>query len=176
MAKYSRLTTISTSLILACAAGTVSADFPKTEFGMEHCLQAALVEKNGGIVKVELKTENGVPTYEYDIETSDGKAWDIECNTQTGKISEIEQEVKSADDPLFKSKVKVDEKTARQTALNAHPGNIIEVEYEVEPDGSASYEFDIKTKENTEIKLEIDATTGKIVEDNVEIYQIGSEE
>lgn len=166
---------LAAAFVLSGTMSAAYAQYPKTEFGMEHCLHAALTEKNGGVVKVELKIENGVPTYEFDIETPDGKAWDIECNTKTGKISEIEQEVKNADDPLFKAKLKVSEADARKTALAAHPGEIVEVEYEIEPDGAASYEFDIKGKDGKEMKVEVDATSGKIVEANSEVYQIGQE-
>jgi len=166
---------LAAALLLGGSIGVANAQYPKTEFGMEHCLHAALAEKNGGVVKVELKMENGIPTYEFDIETPDGKAWDIECNTQTGKISEIEQEVKNADDPLFKAKLKVNEEQARKTALAAYPGEIVEVEYEIEPDGAASYEFDIKDKDGKEMKVEVDAATGKIVEANNELYQVGKE-
>lgn len=166
---------LAAAIVLTGAMGTANAEYPKTDFSIEQCLQAALAEKNGGVVKVELKTENGVPTYEFDIETPDGKAWDIECDTKTGKISEIEQEVNNADDPLFKAKLKVSEADARKTALAAYPGDIVEVEYEIEPDGAASYEFDIKGKDGKEMKVEVDATSGKIVEANAEVYQIGKE-
>lgn len=162
-------------LLLGGSIGVAHAQYPQTGFGMEHCLHAALTEKNGGVVKVELKIENSIPTYEFDIETPDGKAWDIECNTQTGKIGEIEQEVNSADDPLFKAKLKVNEDQARKTALAAYPGEIVEVEYEIEADGAASYEFDIKDKDGKEMKVEVDAATGKIVEANSELYQVGKE-
>ena len=150
-------------------------EFPKTKVSIEKCVQAALKVKPGTIVKSELKIEKKVPMYEFDIESADGKAWDVECDANTGKIVEVEEEVKSADDAQFKAKTKVSEADARKTALDAYPGEIIEVEYEIEPDGAASYEFDIKTKDGKEMKVEVDATSGKIVEANSEVYQIGKE-
>jgi len=164
-----------TGLMFAACFGAANAEYPKTKFSIEHCLHAALAAKDGGVVKTELKIENNVPTYEFDIESADGKAWDIECNTETGKITEIEQEVKNADDPLFKGKQTVSEKEARKIALAVHEGDIVEVEYEIEEDGAASYEFDIKTKAGKEMKVEVDASSGKMVEANVEVYQIGIE-
>lgn len=160
--------------------GTVSADskeikFPKTKASIQSCIPAALKEHDGKVVKVEFKTEKNEPVYEFDIESADGKAWDIECSGKTGKVIEVEQEVKDAEDALFKAKVKVSEADARQTALNAHAGEIVEVEYEIEPDGAASYEFDIVDKDGKERKVEVDATSGKIVEDNEETFQIGHE-
>ena len=156
---------------------TFAADFkmPKTKVTLETCMKAALAEKSGTVVKVEFKIERGTPIYEFDIESKDGKAWDIECDANTGKISEVEQEVRSVDDPLFKAKMKVSEAEARKIALKKYPGEIKEVEYEIEPNGDASYEFDIVTKDGKEMKVEVDAATGKIVEESEEIYQIGRE-
>ena len=62
--------------------------FPKTKVSIEKCVQAALKLKPGTIVKSELKVEKKVPVYEFDIESTDGKAWDIECDALTGKIIE----------------------------------------------------------------------------------------
>lgn len=163
------------ALVLVGGINVAHAEYPKTKFSMEHCLHAALAEKNGGVVKVELKIEDKIPTYEFDIETSGGKVWDIECNTEMGKITEIEQEVASIEHPLFKAKMKIGIEEARKIALAAHPGDVVELEYEIEPNGDASYEFDIKTKDGKEMKVEVDAATGKIVEANSEIYQIGRE-
>jgi uncharacterized membrane protein YkoI len=160
----------------ASAAQPLTAQqFPKTKVGLEQCLQAALAVQAGTVVKLEMKMEGGVPTYEFDIESPDGRAWDIECDAHTGKVTEVEEEVASAAAPGFASKVKVAEEQARQTALARHPGEIIEVEYEIEPDGAASYEFDVLGPDGREHKVEVDATTGQIVEDNEEIFQIGKE-
>lgn len=165
------------ALALAVTSSLAFADhhFPKGKVSLETCLEAALKTKPGTVVKVEYKLEGKTPVYEFDIESSDNTAWDVECDANTGKIVEVEQEVDSADHPLFKAKQKVSEADARKTALAAHPGEIIEVEYEIEENGAASYEFDIKTKDGKEFKVEVDATTGKIVESHQEFYQIGKE-
>lgn len=148
---------------------------PKTKVSLETCMKAALATQKGVVVKVELKIEKGTPIYEFDIESKDGKAWDIECDANTGKIVEVEREVRNVEDPAFKSKMKVGEAEAKSIALKAYPGEIKEIEYEIEPNGDASYEFDIITKDGKEMKVEVDATTGKIVEANEELYQIGKE-
>lgn len=138
------------------------------------CVEKALAKHNGKIVKLEYKMEQKTPIYEFDIETEDGKAWEVECNVKTAEITEIEEEV-AVDDPRFVSKAKFTEEQARATALAAHPGRIVEVEYELESDGKASYEIDILQADNDEVKVEVDATTGKIVEVSYEGYQIGQE-
>ena len=136
---------------------------PKAYDSLGKCVKAALSKHEGKIVKLEMKSEQKVAMYEFDIESADGSAWDIECNVKTGKVTEVEQEVK-ADDAKFVALAKVTEADAKATALAAHPGNLVETEYELEPNGKASYEFDIEEADGEEIKVEVDAGTGKIVE------------
>jgi uncharacterized membrane protein YkoI len=142
----------------------------------EKCMEAALEERPGNIIKVEFKNEEGAHMYEFDIRGTDGADWDVECNAHRGLISEVEREVENVNHPLFKAKMKINEADARKVALAIYPGVITEVEYEIEPNGAASYEFDIDTKiAGQEMKVEVDATSGEIVEANRELWQIGLE-
>ena len=143
---------------------------PKTKISLEAAQKTALAARPGKVVKVELKREKGQLIYEFDIE-GEGKAWDVEVNATTGKVNEIEQEVSSADDPLFKAKAKVSLEAAQKIALKKYPGTIKETEYEIEANGDASYEFDIVMKNGKKMKVEVDAATGKIVESSPEIWQ-----
>jgi uncharacterized membrane protein YkoI len=162
-------------LALAADASAKSFKMIKTQVSQETCLQAALAKLDGEAVKLELKRERGMPVYEIEI-AGKGRTMEFECDANTGKIIEEEQEVGSPDDPLFKSKAKVSLGEAVKTALKAHPGKIVETEFEIEANGDASYEFDIETDDGREVKLEVDAATGRIVEnDEEEIYQIGRE-
>lgn len=147
---------------------------PKTKISLEQCEKTVLGKFPGKVVKVELKREHGTPVFEFDVQGAD-KAWDIECNAKTGKITEEEQEVANAEDPLFKAKAKLSADEAKAIALKKFPGEVVETEYEIESNGAASYEFDIKTKKGKEMKVEVDATSGKIVEANQELWQRGSE-
>lgn len=173
-----RSTLIVTALSFALASNSVIAGHetinPKAFDSLGKCVKAVLSKHDGKIVKLEMKSEQKTAIYEFDVESSDGTAWDIECNVKTGKVTEVEQEVK-ADDAKFKAQTKVTEADAKATALAAHPGTVAEVEYELESDGKASYEFDITEADGEEIKVEVDATTGKIVETSYEVYQIGQE-
>ena len=100
---------------------------------------------------------------------------DSECDANKGKITEKEQGVSNADNPLFKEKPKFTLDQAKEIALKAAPAEVVEVKYEIESNGNASYEFDIKTDKG-EVKLEVDATSEKVIEDKQsEIYQIGKE-
>jgi uncharacterized membrane protein YkoI len=170
--------TLSAAVLTAAFAASAMAEHgemkPKSFDSLGKCVKAALSKHDGKIVKLEMKSEKKTAIYEFDIESADGTAWDIECNVQTSKVTEIEQEV-SADDAKFVALAKVSEADAKATALAAHPGNVVETEYELEPNGKASYEFDIQEADGEEIKVEVDAGTGKIVEVSYEVYQIGKE-
>ena len=170
--------TLIAALVAATFSGAAFADHatikPKDFDSLGKCVKAALSKHDGKIVKVEMKSEKKTPVYEFDIESADGTAWDVECDVKTSKIIEIEQEVK-VDDAKFKAVAKVSEADAKAIALKAHPGTIVETEYELEEDGKASYEFDILEADKEEIKVEVDAATGKIVEVDYEVYQVGQE-
>lgn len=146
---------------------------PKSFDSLGKCVVAALAKHDGKIVEVEMKSERKTAVYVFEVEGTDG-TWDIECNIKTGKITEVEQEVK-ADDEKFTSLAKVSEADAQATAMAAYPGKLVEVDYELEPNGKASYEFDIEEADGEEIEVEVDATTGKIVEVGYEVYQIGQD-
>jgi uncharacterized membrane protein YkoI len=166
------------ALVMALFSNTLLANHdgfkPKSYDSLGKCVKAALSKHDGKIVKVEYKSESKTGVYEFDVQTADGMAWDIECNAKTGKVTEVEEEVK-ADDARFIAVAKVSEADAKATALAKHPGEVVEVEYELEADGKGSYEFDILEADHEEVKVEVDATTGKIVEVSYENYQIGQE-
>jgi uncharacterized membrane protein YkoI len=160
--------------IFGCGSALAIDGFPKPKTGFETCLTAALKAKPGTVVKVELKTEKGIPIYEFDIER-DGKAWDVECDGHTGKVTEIEEEVAGPDAPAFKAKAKISVDEAKKIATTKYPGEVIEIEYEIQSNGDAAYEFDIVGKDGKEWKVEVDAASGKIIEANQEFAQIGRE-
>lgn len=158
-------TVIASALVLAPFAA-------QAHDSVSACAAAALKVHAGKIVKMEIKTEDKATVYEFDIQKADGTAWDIECNAESGKITEVEQEV-APTDAKWTAKAKVAEADAKATALKAFPGTVVETEYEIEPNGSASYEFDIKGADGKEYKVEVDATTGKVVESSIESSQVG---
>lgn len=145
--------------------------------GLHGCLKAASAIKDGYYAKVEYltMTQHGVAAYEIEIHDKDNVEWELMCNSATGNITEIEREVESAQDPLFKKHMKVDKETAGKTALELYPGKLVHTEYEIEANGDASYEFDIYDHPGTTYKVEVDAATGKIVEMAIEKWDIGRE-
>jgi len=160
-------TTLAAALALAFAPGLANAHDE-----LAACAKAALKLHPGKIVKLEVKSENKATVYEFDIQKTDGSSWDIECQADGAKITEVEEEV-SPTDPRWTAKAKISEADAKAAALKARPGKVIEVEYEIEPDGALSYEFDILGKDGKEYKVEVDAVTGKVVETSEELVQIG---
>lgn len=173
-----RISLAVTALALSFTSSVAFADHagfkPMPYDSLGKCVQKALGKHDGEIVKLEYQVEDKMPIYEFDIETADGKAWEVECSVKTGEITEVEEEVEF-DDPRFSSQAKVSIEKARAIALAKYPGRIVEVEYELESDGKASYEIDILEADKEEIKVEVDAATGKIVEVGYESYQIGEE-
>lgn len=173
--KFAKSMLLAAPVILAATTAALAEGAPpKTKVSLEQCEKTVLDKHPGKVIKVELKKEKGVPTFEFDVQGAD-KTWDVECSGSTGMITEVEEEVANADAPAFKAKAKVSLEQAQKIALKKYPGEIVETEYEIEPDGAASYEFDIKTKSGKEMKVEVDATSGKIVEANEEIWQRGTE-
>ncbi|MGH8119726.1 MAG: PepSY domain-containing protein [Gammaproteobacteria bacterium] len=144
---------------------------------LNDCLKAASAIKDGFYAKVEYlsMTQKGVKTYEIEIHDKNGIEWELMCDTTTGNIYEVEREVDSPDDPLFKKHMKVDKEAAGKTALELYPGKLVHTEYEIEANGDASYEFDIYDRPGTTYKVEVDAASGAIVEVAIEKWDIGRE-
>ena len=170
-------TSLITMLSLAFLSQPVLAGHGHGDGGLHKCLKAASKIKQGYYGKLEYLTltEKGVKTYEIEVNDDNGVEWELMCDKSNGNIYEIEREVESTSDPLFKNKMKVDEKTAAQTALSLYPGRIVHTEYEIEANGDASYEFDIYEKPGVTYKIEVNATTGEISEVNIEKWDIGRE-
>jgi uncharacterized membrane protein YkoI len=165
---------VGVSLLLPGVVSAADFKMPTTKYRMETCMQQVFKKYPGKVIRVELKLEDNVPIYEFDVETEDGKAWDIECDALTAKIVEIEEEVQ-ATETRFSALASVREDEARRTAVNKFPGEITAVEYELEPNGSASYEFAIRQEDGTFHKVEVDAKSGEIVEAHSRVYEIGTE-
>jgi uncharacterized membrane protein YkoI len=117
----------------------------------------------------------GKPFYEFEIKDGKNVEWEFMCNAKTGKITETESEVSSAEIEAFKKNSKVTEKQAIDIGLKAYPGIVQEVEYEIEENGDASYEIDIINDKGEETKDEVNAANGKIIEVSKEEWEVGEE-
>ncbi|MEM1143682.1 MAG: PepSY domain-containing protein [Pseudomonadota bacterium] len=144
---------------------------------LQQCLDAAQKIQPGDFIKLEYldPSAEGGAAYEIELSTTSGREWEFMCDVATGQIFEMEQEVDSADHPLFAGKAKVSLDAAKATVLSLYDGKIEEVEYEIEANGDVSYEMDVVDGNGTEFKVEVDAATGAIIEVAVEQWEIGEE-
>lgn len=144
---------------------------------LHHCLKSASAIKDGYYAKLEYLTltDRGSTVYEIEIHDKNGVEWELMCDISTGSIYEIEREVTSASDPLFKKNMKVNEAAAKKAALALYPGRVVHTEYEIEANGASSYEFDIFERPGVTYKIEVDAATGEVVEVSIEKWDIGRE-
>lgn len=166
------------TLLLVCLVPPISYAADDYSYGNKHfevCLTEVMKIKAGIVIKVEMKLEDGMSVYEFDIRDEDNRDWDVECDADTAKIIEIEEETFGIQHPKFLKYMKISLEEAKSVALAKYPGEIIEIEYELEESGVAVYEFDINTNDGREMKIEIDAATGAIHEETQEIWQIGYE-
>ena len=159
------------------ALGLISINAFADNATLEDCIKIVNEVKRGSISRVEYHnfSNEGKPAYEIEIVDSEGISWEFECDKH-GNIVEIEQEVDSASDPLFKAKAKVSEADAKATALRVYPGKNEKTEYEIEFDGAPTYEFNIESKDGTEFNVEVSAETGGIIEVSIEGWEIGTTE
>lgn len=164
-------TLISALLLGASTIGTAQA----ADQGIERCISAIHKQKAGELIKLEKLNVAGKPFYEFELRDANGFEWEFMCDVNSGKITEIESEVKSVNSQAFKRHMKVTEEDAAKIALKTYPGVIKEVEYEIEDNGDATYEFDIVNSKGVETKVEVDAATGKIIEVSTEEWEIGEE-
>jgi len=162
---------------VAAAAGIP--DLPETRFGLEHCLSQVAERLPGRFLGVELLLKNGEPLYEFSVRArSDRRIWEATCSGSTGRVTGIERDVPSRDDPAFAASDRVPEVLAEDAALAQVPGRLTGREYEVSPDRRAWYEFTVVTHSGQEFEVMVDATSGRVIrvdsdEGETRIFRIG---
>jgi uncharacterized membrane protein YkoI len=163
----------SAAAVLAVAPVMAMEGMPKTKVSMEHCLEAALAMHPGEVIELELTMENGVPHYEFEIETADGRETEVECDAMTGKIVEVEWENDNMNLDAFLENARVTPAQARKAALERVPGRIDGMDLETTSTGAMSYEFEVITPDGQEFDVEVDAMSGEVTEVESDIYEIG---
>ncbi|HUU71480.1 MAG TPA: PepSY domain-containing protein [Burkholderiales bacterium] len=163
----------SAAAIFAVGQAMAMEGMPKTNVSMEKCLAAALAMHPGEVKELEMTLEDGVPHYEFEIETADGRETEVECDAMTGKIVEVEWENDDMDLDTFLKNAKVTPAQARKAALERVPGRIVGMDLETTAEGAMSYEFEVITPDGKEMDVEVDAMTGKVTEVEFDLYEIG---
>ncbi len=163
----------STAALFAISPALAMKGMPETKVSMEKCLGAALAMHPGKVKELEMTLEDGVPHYEFEIETADGRETEVECDAMTGKIVEVEWENDNMNLDAFLAKSTVTPAQARKAALERVPGRIVGMDLETTSTGAMSYEFEVMTPDGKEIDVEVDAMSGQVTEIETDIYEIG---
>ena len=168
------LGTLGSVALLAAASQVLAMEpMPPTRVSMEECLSAALERYPGKVKELEFGLEDGVPHYEFEILTADGRETEVECSAMTGEIVEVEWENENMDLDAFLETSKVSPAQARKIALRRVPGKVTKMDLETNSMGVMSYEFEIRTRDGEDVNVEVDAMSGNVIEVETEIYEVG---
>ena len=175
------------SAALLAGSGWAGAEAQGLRETVSRCAQAAGPRGMGQkIEQIEMVTivlpaelpgaPKGTPFLQFEMENPDGSRWEVSCNGATGAVVDLEREVSSAQDSLFRRKAKISEPDARKAALQAHPGKIVGVQYEVSAGGTPQYEFDVQPSSGEAgMLVEVDASTGNVAKVWARAYALPSQ-
>ena len=142
---------------------------------LQTCVDNIEKDYPGQIMSMEVESENGVISYEFDIDTNvNGTDFfiEIECDAKTSQLSGFQLETHS-EDPHFKAKAKVSVTEAEKAAIDKYSGEIVSREYGF-VSGKPFYSFDIYNQgKNMQTEITVDAQNGAIIGVEEELYQIG---
>ena len=142
---------------------------------LQTCVDNIEKDYPGQIMSMEVESENGVVSYEFDIDTNvNGTDFfiEIECDAKTSQLSGFQLETHS-EDPHFKAKAKVSVTEAEKAAIDKYSGVIVSREYGF-ASGKPFYSFDIYNQDrNMQTEITVDAENGAIIGVEEELYQIG---
>ena len=142
---------------------------------LQICVDNIEKDYPGQIMSMEVESENGVISYEFDIDTNvNGTDFfiEIECDAKTSQLSGFQLETHS-EDPHFKAKAKVSVTEAEKAAIDKYSGVIVSREYGF-ASGKPFYSFDIYNQDrNMQTEITVDAENGAIIGVEEELYQIG---
>lgn len=142
-----------------------------TNYSQAQLEKEALKKMPGEIVGVKKDIDDDTMSisYEFKIKDKNNMLNEIELDSKTGAIIDIE---KHGDDEVDENEnenklnveSKYSEEELKKVALNKVQGEIIGVDKEIEDDMSLVYEFKIKDKNNVIKEVEVSSMTGKIVD------------
>ncbi|MBS6509144.1 MAG: PepSY domain-containing protein [Paraclostridium bifermentans] len=128
-------------------------------------------------VKKDLDDDNMSVVYEFKIKDKNNMLNEIELDSKTGAIIDMEnhnekddKDYDSDDEKSYnyneiKSKSKYSEEELKNIALKKVQGEVIGVDKEIDDDSmSIVYEFKIKDKNNIIKEVEVDSVTGEVVD------------
>lgn len=180
--------TLTGSIVLGgIGAGTAFAYVKSnTKYSQNQLQDIALSKIPGEVVgvKKDVDEDNMSLSYEFKIKDKNNMLNEIELDSKTGAIIDIENynehkdndhedkkhdEYNSSDKNYnyedIKANVKYSQEEAKKVALDKVPGEVIKVEEDIDTDNnSLVYEFKIKTNDNKIKEVEVDSKMGNIVD------------
>tara|TARA_E500000178_G_scaffold356496_1_gene434837 strand:- start:3868 stop:4407 length:540 start_codon:yes stop_codon:yes gene_type:complete len=147
--------------------------------GFPGCALKVLNKYPGRILTVEAeRTKRPGPKlelfYEFDIKLKeDGRVVEIECDPNSLKLSDFEEQV-GLKDERFSERALISLEKAKFILREKTKGMIVEYETSLQ-DGRPVYEFDVfESDVGIEVEYEIDAETGLFLESEIELFEIGN--
>lgn len=183
--KFVILTLTGSILLAGIGAGTAFAYVKSnTKYSQEKLKEIALSKIPGEVVgvKKDIDEDSMSLTYEFKIKDKNNMLNEIELDSKTGAIIDIEDhnDHNDYDDKDhenhdnneknysyndLKANAKYSEEDARKIALEKVSGEVLKVKEEIDEDNnSLVYEFKIKTKDNIIKEVEVDSKMGNIVD------------
>ncbi len=178
--KFAILTLTGSIVLAGIGAGTAFAYVKSNaKYSQEKLKEIALSKIPGEVVgvKKDIDEDSMSLTYEFKIKDKNNMLQEIELDSKTGAIIDIENhdEHKDYDDNDhddknynyndLKANAKYSQEDAKKIALDKVPGEVLKVKEDIDEDNnSLVYEFKIKTKDNIIKEVEVDSKMGNIVD------------
>lgn len=161
-----------TLLAVQAQAGPVSDSVANVPVSMPQAMDVVMATIGSKITHLEFESRDGVPTYEFIVETS-GDTYYVGVSGTTGLVMETDVIV-AGDDPRWTALAKIDEAKARAVAGAAYKGEIEEVKRLLLSDGGVAYEVDVEIQgAGGEFNVYVDAATGAVKRVNIEYWELG---
>ena len=161
--------------LLILLASVASISYAAEFKSLQACVDNIEKDYPGQIMSMEVESENGVISYEFDIDTNvNGTDFfiEIECDATTNQLSNFQLET-NLEDKHFQAKAKISVTEAEKAAIDKYSGVIVSREYGF-VSGKPFYSFDIYDQgKNMQTEITVDAESGAIIGIEKELYQIG---
>lgn len=129
-------------------------------------------ETVGPTTHLEFESRDGVPTYEFIVESESGPTYYVGCDATTGLIAQVDVIV-GAGDERFASVAQISVQQAADIATQRYPGEVEEVKSLLMASGRMAHEVGVEFGLDGEFNVYVDAISGEIFAVHTEYYEIG---
>ncbi|WP_181703673.1 PepSY domain-containing protein [Chthonobacter albigriseus] len=167
---------IATLMIMAAVggaqAGPIADSVAQVPVSLPAALDVVTATIGSKITHLEFESRDGVPTYEFIVETA-ADVYYVGVSGTTGLVTEVDV-IADDDDARFKALAKISEDDAKAAAMANYKGEVEEVKRLLLSDGTAAFEVDVEiTGAGGEYNVYVDAASGKVKLVNVEYWELG---